>query len=405
MAEDKKLNMIPDENEEERPKKSRFPFPQALGAVICGLVLGFTLLFFILPKEVLSVQKEIVTSHIENLSLENILNSRYIHSVKNYAEERFPINGPFEKVYGLVRRVSGVIENNGIYLRGKDGFAEDIVVPEEEKEDRLVERLAAFAEAHPNASVHFLLAPNTACICRAEIAVDAPIADQNVIMDGFFKKISDTSIASIDVRQELRAHAGEYLYYRTDPRWTTEGAKIAFEAASSYLRILPSRDLELFSPGEQTFTGTLAAKNGLRKGTPDTILAYRPKKVPGAVAYGSPDGNGKGTKLSSIYDRSFLGTADAYHLFFGGDYPRLRLTTKGIQGGRRLLVVKDSFANCFLPFLTDYYERIDVVDARQFTGSLDELMQKDRLTEVLFLFNANTLFGDDSLLRLLGGEA
>ena len=404
MSEDKNL-MNHTEEMEEAGRKRRFPYRSALAAVICGIVLGFALLFFIIPREVLSEQKEKVFSKIENLSLENVLNSRYVHSVKNYAEERFPFRDAFARAYGLVRQVSGIIENNGIYLRGKDGLAEDVVVPDKEKEDRLIERLGAFAEAHPQINIHFLLAPNAACICRSEIAVDAPIADQNAIMDSFFKKISATRIASIDVRQELRAHSGEYLYYRTDPRWTTEGAKIAFEAASSYLRIKLPKNLELFSLGEETFVGNLAAASGLRKGKPDEILAYRPKKIPGAVVYSSPDGMGRGKKLSSIYDRSYLGTADAYKVFFGGDCPRLRLTTKGAKGGRRLLVVKDSYANCFLPFLSSYYERIDVVDARHFTGSLDQIMEKDGLTEVLFLFNANTLFSDDSLSELLGGEA
>lgn len=404
MEENKTAGERPEKNGDLNEKR-HLPYRPVLAAVICGLVLGFTLLFFVLPKDVLSEQKEKALSHIENLSMENILSSKYAHSVKSYAEERFPFHDIFVNAYGFVRQVSGIIENNGIYLRGQDGFAEDVAVPDAEKENRLIERLAAFAEAHETAGMYFLLAPNAASICRAEIAVDAPIADQNRIMDDFFGRLSETKLASIDVRQELRAHAGEYLYYRTDPRWTTEGARIAFEAACSHLRIRTPENVELFSFDGEPFVGTLSRKNGLRKGRPDEIRGYRPKIIPGAVVYSAEDGTGKGTKLPSIYDRSWLGTENAYNVFFGGDCPRLRLTTKSAKGGRRLLVVKDSYANSFLPFLSSYFERIEVVDARQFTGSLDALMEKDKLTEVLFLFNANTLFGDESLLRLLGGEA
>ncbi|MGX8728054.1 MAG: DHHW family protein, partial [Lachnospiraceae bacterium] len=384
------------ENDVEPAKetKKRFPYRSALGAVICGLVLGFSLLFFVLPKDVLSEQKEKALEKLEDLSLENILNSRYVHSVKSYAEERFPFSDSFKNAYGFVRQVSGMIENNGIYLRGKDGFAEDVVVPDEEKEDKIVQQLTAFAEAHPKLNIQFLLVPNAASICRSEIAVDAPVADQNVIIDSFYKKLSATSIATIDVRQALRAHSGEYLYYRTDPRWTMEGARIAFEAASSNLGIRLPKKIELFTFDNGKFVGTLATTFGMQRGQPDEILGFRPKKIPGAVVYTSQDGMGRGKKLSSIYDKSWLGTENAYNVYFGGDWPRLRLTNKSAKGDRRLLLVKDSYANCFLPFLTSYYKRIDVVDARYFTGSLEALMEKDKLTEVLFLFNANTLFSE-----------
>lgn len=391
------------EEKEKKTGKRRFPYRSILAALICGIVLGFVILFFVLPREVVSAQKDKVLAKLENFSLENVLNSKYVHSVKNYAEERFPFHDSFANAYGLVRHLAGSIEHNGIYLRGKDAFAEDIVVPEKGQTDRLADSLIKFAENHGNANISFLLAPNAASICRSEIAVDAPIADQNVYMDEFFKKLSGTKITGIDVRQELRAHSDEYLYYRTDSRWTTEGAKIAFMAASSNLGLKVKKDIELFPYGEETFTGTLATTNALRKGKPDEILVCRPSKIPGAVVYKSSNGKGKGKKLSSIYDKSYMGTENAYNVFFGGDCPRLRLTTKSAKGGRRLLVVKDSYANCFLPFISPYYERIEVVDARYFTGSLDELMQKDKLTEVLFLFNANTLFSDESLTKLLGG--
>ena len=64
---------------------------------------------------------------------------------------------------------------------------------------------------------------------------------------------------------------------------------------------------------------------------------------------------------------------------------------------KRLLVFKDSYANCFLPFLIPYYKSITVVDPRYYYDDLDKLIEEQGIQEILFLYNANYLFSDDSL--------
>ena len=69
--------------------------------------------------------------------------------------------------------------------------------------------------------------------------------------------------------------------------------------------------------------------------------------------------------------------------------------------GRRLLVLKDSYANCFLPFLAPYYREIVVVDPRYYYDDLAMLVETEEITDVLYLYNANTFFQDTSLAPLL----
>lgn len=71
------------------------------------------------------------------------------------------------------------------------------------------------------------------------------------------------------------------------------------------------------------------------------------------------------------------------------------------QTGKRLLVIKDSYANCFLPFLVPYYKSITVVDPRYYYDDLDKLIKEQDIQEILFLYNANTFFSDTSLGELL----
>lgn len=63
--------------------------------------------------------------------------------------------------------------------------------------------------------------------------------------------------------------------------------------------------------------------------------------------------------------------------------------------------MKDSYANCFLPFLVEHYDKILVVDPRYYSDSLSGLVNSEQVTDVLYLYNANTLAQDSSLVTVL----
>ena len=65
------------------------------------------------------------------------------------------------------------------------------------------------------------------------------------------------------------------------------------------------------------------------------------------------------------------------------------------------MVLKDSYANCFIPFLTAYYSEIVVVDPRYYYDDLQNLVETESVTDVLCLYNANTYFTDTSLKAVL----
>ncbi|MGX8729153.1 MAG: DHHW family protein, partial [Lachnospiraceae bacterium] len=180
-------------------------------------------------------------------------------------------------------------------------------------------------------------------------------------------------------------------------------AVLAFDAAATSLGMKTGEKDFTKKTVEGTFVGRLAALCGLREPEPDVLTLYRAKKQPKAVVYDRSDGRGAGRRLAKLYDSTCLGTVDAYKYFLGGDYPLLRLTSGKAKTDRRLLIIKDSYANCILPLFSKYYAQVDVVDVHRYTGNLDALMEKDQISEVLFLCNANTLFSDTSLAGLLGG--
>ena len=95
-----------------------------------------------------------------------------------------------------------------------------------------------------------------------------------------------------------------------------------------------------------------------------------------------------------------VGTNDKYGVFLGGNKPIIKIQTTA-KYNNRLLLIKDSYANSIVQFLTPYFEEIVMVDPRYYYGDIEELIKEEKFSEILFLYNANTFFQDNSLYGVL----
>ena len=119
--------------------------------------------------------------------------------------------------------------------------------------------------------------------------------------------------------------------------------------------------------------GTLYSKVLLPDSVYDSVY-YAPEITAESVVCDGEDG--------TLYDLSALEQKDKYELFLGGNYGKAVITT-GAENGRHLLLVKDSFANSFVPFLTEDYETITMIDLRYCRDSMRDLA--DEATDILVL--------------------
>ena len=151
-------------------------------------------------------------------------------------------------------------------------------------------------------------------------------------------------------------------------------------------------------PVSNTFEGTLSSKSGSHKAQ-DTVEIYVPNSdIDYYVTYADT-----GENVSSLYSRASLDQKDHYTVFFGGNHPRLDITTTA-DTGRALLVFKDSYANCMAQFLYPYFDHITVIDPRYFYDNVELVMKSESITDVLWLYNLDTFNGDTSLADVLTSE-
>ncbi len=192
----------------------------------------------------------------------------------------------------------------------------------------------------------------------------------------------DPGITPVDAYQPIAAHTDQYLYFRTDHHWTALGAYYAY---TGFMQTTGDRPVDLAEftveevPG---FLGTTYSRtlNPRLEKVPDTVQIYRPKAEYQYDIFWSPGQPAR----SELFNMTHAQAKGKYGIFLGGDVPLGRITT-GLQNGRRIAVIKDSYANAFIPFLVNHYEVIYVIDPRQFPESIHSFVKEQRINEVLFL--------------------
>lgn len=253
--------------------------------------------------------------------------------------------------------------------------------------------LEALCQRYPG-KVNVMLVPAASAIYPENVPAGAPLLDEDRYLDSLSDAVQAAGGRFVDVRGTLTDHKGEYLYYRTDHHWTSLAARYAFETLSAQLDLQPVRSYTVY-PVSDSFEGTLAAKTGSHAAL-DTIEIYVPDTdVQYAVTYADTQ-----TTICSLYDRAKLAEKNQYEVFFGGNHARVDIQTTA-DTGRTLLLLKDSYANCFVQFLTPYYDRILMIDPRYFYDDLGALLRRERVTDALILYNYNTFVQDHALSVVL----
>ena len=90
-------------------------------------------------------------------------------------------------------------------------------------------------------------------------------------------------------------------------------------------------------------------------------------------------------------------------LFRSGNFSVVDIRTVS-ESNRRLLLIKDSYANSFVPFLTPYFREIVMVDPRYYSGTIGDIMDTYEITDTLFLYSANIFLQDNNISGVLSSE-
>ncbi len=371
-------------------KKKKVYTKQITALVFLGVLIILCLFNLILGN------KKAVKPRITPKSL---LDGSYMEDYGNYFTERFWGRGAFKGLNFSVQTMFGKRESEGIYKGNEKYLLEEIAAPDERAMEENIRKIQELAGTYYQIPVYVMLAPNAAYIQPEKLPAYAVGRDQKKQFDDIKEKLG-AGINWIEVSKALLKHSDEELYYRTDNNWTSLGAFYGYEALAAAMGLDTSRAPEL-TPYvvNNDFIGSLAKKSGYGKGYEDSVTIYAPKNIKDSVKILMTDMD-TGKKYATLYDSAKLEKEDKYSLFLGGNAGMLDIKTTA-DTTDRLLIFKDSYANCLIPFLAPYYREIVAVDASIYEGNIQEIMQKAKFTSILFLYNGNSFVTDTYLSKVL----
>ena len=258
-----------------------------------------------------------------------------------------------------------------------------------------------------------LLTPNSGQFYSPE-DFHTGIHDQKLMIELCYGAMED-EILKVDAYSALEAHQEEYIYFRTDHHWTALGAYYAYTAFCETVGWEPV-PLEQFETGTyENFLGSMYtwtsgyAQSEMLKNNPDTLTYYLPIVETHAKYYADASLEG-GYPVSVVYQGLKENESNKYLCFLGGDHPAAVVET-AVEDGPVCLVLKESYGNALIPFLTSHYSKIVVIDPREFNrpdkpsldlASFAEEQGVDDLLVVNYPFMINNLDYIKWINRMVG---
>lgn len=229
----------------------------------------------------------------------------------------------------------------------------------------------------------------------------------NEIVDNFLTAL-DNNVVAIDLREDMKNEYDQYkeLFYKTDDHWLPSTGLWASKKIAEKLNVDFGYEinLDLFSGDnyatetyEKWHLGSLGKKVTLGYCEPEDLdILYPTQTTKLHVKIPSLQLDITGSFYDTLIDKRVLKTRDyynenAYCAYGYGNRALIEIDNLEIDKGKKVLMIKDSFANTVFPFLSLGLNEMSIIDMRHFTGSLRNYINVNKPDLVIFLCNPTVL--------------
>ncbi|MFN5182134.1 MAG: DHHW family protein [Bacteroidota bacterium] len=405
------------------------------------LLISGAVLFFLMPKQSISVQEKRRLSPFPEFNYKNWISGKYTDSINNYYSDNFMFRNELIGLADQTKKIKGIEDEEIVFfkqpiaraekksifndknkkninvkdsIQNKDSTASDTskykpkhFFEGDEDYDNInsiilfkkrailifsggsknsaknyANMVIQFKKDFPDLNVFCMAAP-----CGSDFFLPSTFHrkgyPEKEFIDYFYSQMAG-KINCVPAYEELAQHTNEYIQLKTDHHWSGRGAYYAYRA---FCKTAGFRALNMDELTYKYTTGYLGSMYGytqseILKTNLDTVEYF---KIPGnnkSQYYRQGFTNGTLTKLYHEVSRGTSG----YGVFLGADWPLMRVSTD-VKNGRKILMLKDSYGNAFAPFLASHYEEVFIMDYRYFNGSIKELIKTYGITDMLFGHN------------------
>lgn len=364
-----------------------------LCVLLFSFLFGMGATVLLTPPKSFSERENRNLSQFPTLSLSSLSSGNFARTLGDFYSDQLPLRQELTSLYSIAELSLGKRECNGVAVC-EDGVLIQLP-PRQESENCLRDNLLAIdgLRERLGEKAAVMIAPRS-----SDVFADYLPSALAALGKATLEEIGcELGISLLSLIKE--SGAPQEYYYRTDHHWTSKGAYEAYKLLSSPLGY-SARGESFFEKeiASSDFLGTSFSKSllPLSAAKPDTLTLYR---------YDG-DGDlrvtvrGDTEQAAGLYDFSTLSHYDKYRVFLGGNYPHISIYTPH-ESREKLLLIKDSFANSLIPFLSLHFD-IEAIDPRYATPSaLRTLCESESFDRVLLLCSADTLASESAIGRFI----
>ncbi len=375
-----------------------------LNTIFLLLVFGFTVANIIRPQRERSETENRTLAQRPALTWDSLISGDFAKDYEDYLSDQFIMRDGWITMKTDIERATLKQETNDVYFAGDDYLIEKHTgaFTTDTAKHNIIQLGTFFKQLSETMGPEHLscmVVPNAVDILRDKLPAFADPYDEELYLEQIRAALPEGVWfdASSVLRDAYAADPKRQLYYRTDHHWTSGAAFDVCRAWAASKGIgSMSADQYNISTVTDSFEGTIASKLGI-SGRADSIQRYDPvNRYDYYLIYNQSD-----DIRNTMYQESCLDTKDKYAYFYGGNYGLIETKMPDAATGRRLLIIKDSYAHCFAPLTCGFFDEVDLLDPRYYNASISELIASRSYTDVLFLFNASGFAEETAIARLL----
>lgn len=358
------------------------------------IIFGVSIFNILTPSKQYSTSEKRKLAQLPSINTTSFIEGTFSKQFEEYFNDQFILRDIWINLKTSVEVLSNKKDINGVYLAKDNYLIENTSTFDIENFNKNLNHISTMVNNYSSyfnkENMNVMLIPTASEILSDKLPMYADTISQLPLLSKASDLLGDNFINTYPI---LKENNSKYIYYKTDHHWTTLGAYYAYTEWANKKDIQPIDINTLNLKNVSTnFKGTLYSKLNYSKEA-DRIDIYNPE-----AKYNIRYNLGTDS-YSSLYELSHTNTSDQYSLFLNGNHGLVQIDSSN-KNGKKLVVFKDSYANCFIPFIADEYESIYVIDLRYFNAKVSNFIKENNITELLLLYNINSLSTDTNLYKL-----
>lgn len=361
--------------------------------LFCAFLFCVFALFLFLPEGDYSEKEKRYLAEKPKLTWENVSSGGFSEDVETYLADHMPGRDFFVGLNAYIDLLANRQVTKDIYLAGNDRLVEAPIVWDEAVAQRNMDAVNKFAEA-VGRPIDFMLVPSAGCVLQDTVmGLQDPYTDERMIAS-----IYDMAGGNLICRDLLPAFtsaedAGK-LYYRTDHHWTSLGAYTAYSTYMDMLgRQYPAQS-EFTVQRHMGFLGSTYSRSGL------WMIPAEPVELWENDTAFTVTNSETGQPHDGLFYTERLQELDKYTVYLDGNHSLVTIQNPDAAGKGKLLVIRDSYANCLGTFLANSYESVTLVDLRYYKKPVSELLASEDFTDVLVCYSLSNFMTDTNFVWL-----